>query len=506
MLRLARNTCFIMLVFAAVILTGNAGVLLYETGFESSESPAFAAGVGTASAPKLVGTGGWEMVVNPSPVAPVTLASWYPFAGIDSNFVPTMGQTAALGCLDHINYTMPLNTTQFIRVGRKVATEPVVAGNLPIVDFYCRLGLTQSTNSRHDDFELLIYNWDDKVLGGLTFDLTQNKLFRYDANEYNTGSTDSPYTDTGLSLSTYYGNTVVEVTMRVNYKTNTWTATVGGVQVVSGATFTRRPTTSAARTFGSVQARWYITAVGYPGNNWMLFDDWSINAYAEPTLPATATASYAANATASIAVTDSGAAGWTLTSNQAWAVVSPTSGIGNGTVTVTCSANTTATPRSAAITAGAQTCLLTQAASPYAVWAAGLTAGTQGFTMDADHDGVCNGMKYALGRDAATSSGSNGSSQLPVITAAGSGALRNLTMTLNLPDPAPVDIVYDVQVANGLTGTWTNIMEKSGTGSWTVLGNSGATLSSSPAGSGRTSYTIADVQGRHFMRLAVRTF
>lgn len=507
--RLLRAAGLIIATFAAVVLAVDAGVLLYDTGFESSasETPGFATGVGTASAPKLVGSDGWTMVANPAPVAPGTIATWYPFAGIDSGLVTGMGQTAALGCLDHVNFSMPPNTTQFIRVGRKVATEPVLAGNLPIIDFYCQLGLTQSTNSRHDDFELLVYNWDDKVLGGLTFDLTQNKLFRYDANEYNSGSADPPYTDTGLSLASLYG-TVVEVTMRVNYKTNTWTATVGGVQVVGGATFTRRPTTGsspAARTFGSLQARWYIATVGYPGNNWMLFDDWSITASAEPTIPATASANYAANSTAAITVTDTDSVGWTVTSDQSWALVSPASGTGNGTVTVTCAPNAAASARSAVISVGTQTCVMTQAASPYALWATALTEGTRDFAQDADHDGVGNGMEYALGRNALGSSGNNGLSQLPLVTTAGSAASRNLTMTLSLPQPAPADLIYDIQAANDLTGSWTVIMEKIGPGPWTAPGNSGATVLSSPDGSGRTSYAITDAQGHHFMRLAVTT-
>ncbi|MEI7957253.1 MAG: hypothetical protein WCJ66_18980, partial [Verrucomicrobiota bacterium] len=304
----SRTRCLVILALAALVLAGNGGVL-YGTGFESTETPPFMAGVSSAAAPKLVGTGNWVMVVNPSTVG---TSLCYPFAAIDSDLVPGMGQTAALG---YLGSSPPPSTTQFIRVGRKVDSEPVVAGNQPIIDFYCQIGLNQSTNSRNDDFELLVYNWDDKVLGGLTFDLTRNKLFRYDANEFNTASTASPYTDTGLSLSSLYG-TVVEVTMHIDYKTNTWTATVGGVQVITAAPFTQRPvsgTNLAARTFGSLSARWYITTVGYPGNNWMLFDDWTISASAEQaTIPASASVGYAANSTTAIAVTDAGAIGWTI--------------------------------------------------------------------------------------------------------------------------------------------------------------------------------------------------
>ncbi|KAB2638633.1 MAG: BACON domain-containing protein, partial [Verrucomicrobia bacterium] len=345
----------VILILAATSLTAKGGVL-YKTGFETTDAPPFAAGVGTVASPKLVGTDNWAMVASPTPG---NIATYYPFAGIDSSLVLELGQTAALG---YLGTTALPSTTQFIRVARKVDAQP---GGLPVIDFYCQIGLTQSTNGHSDDFELLVYNWDDKVLGGLTFDLTQSKLFRYDANDFNTTSTDSPYTDTGLSLSSLYGK-VVEVTMRVNYQTNTWTATVSGVQVAGGTQFTRRPTTgtnAAARTFGSLSARWYITTAATPGNNWMLFNDWTIT-NSTPSITATASASYAANSTAAIAVTDTGSVGWSVSSDQVWAVVSPASGSGNATVTVTCAANPNAATRSATITVGTQTCILTQAAAP----------------------------------------------------------------------------------------------------------------------------------------------
>ena len=95
--------------------------------------------------------------------------------------------------------------------------------------------------------------------------------------------------------------------------------------------------------------------------------------------------------------------------------------------------------------------------------------------------------------------------QLPLITATGSAASPNLAMVLNLPAPAPVDIIYDVEVANAPSGAWTPIMEKIGTGDWTALGNSGATLTSAAAGNGRITFTITDVQAHHYMRLAVKS-
>jgi len=82
-------------------------------------------------------------------------------------------------------------------------------------------------------------------------------------------------------------------------------------------------------------------------------------------IPATASAAYPANSTASLAVTSNTT--WSASSNQTWAVVSPASGSGSATVTVTCAANPNTATRSATITVGTQTCILTQAAAPSAI-------------------------------------------------------------------------------------------------------------------------------------------
>lgn len=501
---LFRSARSVALVFVASSLTAS-GELLYDTGFETTDTPPFAAGVGTIITPKLVSLSGtpWAMAVSPSTTVPV--ASCYPFAGIDSALVSGMGQTAALGCLDHVSYTMPPTLTQFIRVGHKVDKDPVVTGGKPIVDFYCQIGLTQSTNGHHDDFEVLVYNFDDKVLGGLTFDLTENKLFRYDANEYSSGYvagvSASPFTDTGLSLSPLYGK-VQELRMRVNYNTNTWSASVGGVQVVNNAIFTKRPVASAARTFGSTQARWYISVPGFAGNNWMLFDDWIISAYAEPTIPVTVSAAYGASSTASIVVTDEESAGWTIASDQTWAVVSPSTGTGTATVTVTCAVNS-GLARSATITSGGQTCVLAQAGAPYALWAATLPPGQQEFYQDADGDNIVNGVEYALGRSATSAVSDNGAAQLPVFAWTGSGASLRPALALNLSATEAADATYSVQAANDLSGVWTVIMEKTGSNPWAAVGSSGASVTSIAAETGRILHTVTDAQAHQFLRLKV---
>ena len=84
-----------------------------------------------------------------------------------------------------------------------------------------------------------------------------------------------------------------------------------------------------------------------------------VQAGAQPVTTISPTQNVAATAgTASIAVTSN--TSWTAASDSAWAVVSPTSGSNNGTVTVTVAANTSLSSRTATITIGGQTSLVIQ--------------------------------------------------------------------------------------------------------------------------------------------------
>lgn len=237
------------------------GEVLYETGFD-----AFTEGNGTWA-----GTDGWVLSTSSS------ISSAAACNGIDNNLVPGLGKTAALGYFKP-TFATTGSTTNFVRLGRKVGPDPVAAGK-PVVGFYCLMGLTESATVNgvegvKDDFELLLYNQADKLLGGLTFDLGRGFIYR--ATARNDGV---DYANTGIPVEY---NEAQEVHIRVNYLTNRWSASVGSVQVVDGAVFTNR--TDTPKDFGSVQARWFIDAplqLAAEKNNWMLLDDWTISASAE---------------------------------------------------------------------------------------------------------------------------------------------------------------------------------------------------------------------------------
>ncbi len=119
-----------------------------------------------------------------------------------------------------------------------------------------------------------------------------------------------------------------------------------------------------------------------------------------------------------IAVTSNGA--WNASSDQAWATVSPSSGSGNDTVTVTVSAHlSTSAPRIANLTVGDQSHVLTQAEAPIEI---GLSPPTQ--TID------YRAQSYSL---VVTSNGAwNAESDQPWVTVSPASGTGNRTLTVEV--------------------------------------------------------------------------
>jgi hypothetical protein len=233
-------------VLGSFTATSRAGTL-YETGFETF----------TTGSDTIAGRDGWT-------VAPSTVAG-FKTNGIDDGLVPSLGKTAYLG------YYPPPSAVTSVSVYRRVTPDPVAAG-LPVVDFYCVLGLTNSKNKPNkDDFDLRIFNNQTptlQVLGGLNFDLNDGYVYRYDGVSYS---------NTGFAVPV---DQITEVNMRLNFRTSRWTADIGGVRIVNGQPITAK--TTVQMSFGAVAAVWIPRSSFAPGDNWMLLDDWNIVASAEP--------------------------------------------------------------------------------------------------------------------------------------------------------------------------------------------------------------------------------
>lgn len=208
------------------------GVVLYQTDFST-----FSPGAGT-----VVGQDGWEAQPAPGP------------HGINSTFTG-QGQSMFIGSLPFTD------TTAFF--WRPVNYSPLASGT-PIVRFTTEFKIMDSTNGNYDDFGFQVYNSDGEYLASIVLD--NNTLAIYVGD------------DTGLvNTGQVFANNVHAVLdVEINFTTNMWSASLGGVQLFAPRTFHAG---GKSLTMGDVTTYWGAQDALNPGDNQILLDNWSIVAY-----------------------------------------------------------------------------------------------------------------------------------------------------------------------------------------------------------------------------------
>ncbi len=129
-------------------------------------------------------------------------------------------------------------------------------------------------------------------------------------------------------------------------------------------------------------------------------------------------------------------------------------------------------------------------------------------TTDADADALPNLLEYALGCSPLSGVGNDGAAALPVAVVNSTNPVLTdrLALWMNLPEPAPTDIVYGVEASSTMApGSWTPLATKTGTGAWTWLAGGTARIVMETAASGRLTGVVGDSaplgSGCRFMRL-----
>jgi hypothetical protein len=184
------------------------------------------------------------------------------------------GQQAYVGFFD------PLNAGEtFFSTWRPINFDPLTGGK-PIVTFRTKMEIVESTSAapNKDDFRWDVYNSDGLRLLSLDFDnSTMGICYLLQGQEFFATS------------NTFVHNLVYDVEIKMNFATDRWGATVGGVKVVQGQPIA---TNSVKRDVGDIAATWVFLNTNsagafVPGDNAMLFDNYSITAEAFNPLPTT---------------------------------------------------------------------------------------------------------------------------------------------------------------------------------------------------------------------------
>ena len=125
-------------------------------------------------------------------------------------------------------------------------------------------------------------------------------------------------------------------------------------------------------------------------------------------------------------------------------------------------------------------------------------------TSDPDLDGVVNLLEYALNLNPNSAALANG-----ILATGRSVILSERTwLHLDMPEPALADATYTMQGSSTLTGTWTPLAQKVGSGTWLWLGGGTSRITQGTASGGRKPIEVgvpdsATGLGKYFLRLQV---
>lgn len=138
--------------------------------------------------------------------------------------------------------------------------------NLPLVKFTTLMSIVGSTNGQFDFFQWQVFNNQAQTLIIIDFDTDLTNV-GYFLNG-------TQYVDTGVKFS--LGATYT-LTLTMNFALNLWSATLNTALLATNQPIT---TTGKQLTLGDVDAVWNLYLPNAPGDNFMLFDNYTITAEA----------------------------------------------------------------------------------------------------------------------------------------------------------------------------------------------------------------------------------
>jgi hypothetical protein len=260
-----------LFLWAAPLFAGE----LYYTGFEN-----FTPGNDT-----IAGTDGWTGSAS---------HAGFQLSGVDAetdHLVSGIGNAAVIGGRATV---LPQNvTSRTVNVRRAFNEDPLATNVLypdgrEVVQFYVNFGIQDSTftgvNPRRDNFEFAFYNSSGQLLAFIQFDNTtldnQTQVPSQKILRSNWQGAAFNKVDTG---TTFFYDVLMQLQIRINFRTNRWTATLDGLDIFADVPFY---TGNSAKTFGTIAAQMQIVNSALipdtletglaPGDNYMIFDNFVV--------------------------------------------------------------------------------------------------------------------------------------------------------------------------------------------------------------------------------------
>ena len=220
---------------------GNASALtnLYSTQFSVAE--------GYDPAYELIGQRGW-----------MSDTASFGGNGLTTNFLGS--QAAYVGIF-------PLDPpAEYLSVWQPINYTPSPAGG-SLVRFSVLMSVLDSTTTNRDDFRWSVYNSQGQRLFTLSF-------YNVDLGIYYLldGTNDFVYTGKDFTNDTAY-----TLGLAMDFTHNSWSAVLNGAMIVPNQPLT---TVGAALNLGDVDAVWSISHTNAPGDNFMVFDNYTVTAEA----------------------------------------------------------------------------------------------------------------------------------------------------------------------------------------------------------------------------------
>ena len=242
------STLLLLLVLGVLTPLHSESVVLFKTGFEAIEGydPQF----------NLVGQRGWTA------------------EGSGGNGLIT--QIEGLGQQAYIGFTGPTNQDDFTTIFKPISFQPV-PGSDGIIKFSVLMQIVPSTNGFDDDFRWSVYNNDESPVRLLTID--------FEGKNEVTGDIavileDNTVLATGYEFG-YDG--FYTLTLWTDVKRNLWSAYLNDFVIVNSQPITTKGT---AISVGDIDAVWFLHDAAHPGDNYMVFDNYTISVEDVTSIPA----------------------------------------------------------------------------------------------------------------------------------------------------------------------------------------------------------------------------